>query len=285
MNTMHSMHSMNSMHSTPSFLPSVLLALGALVAPLSAPLCAQITFTITTDLSGPTVFTPTPHDLIGPVAYYADQIVHDDLLIEYVITGCDLGPPRLLSVVNVRSLTSAPRDVEIVISQPAAPLQRPTFVTASTASTVITLLGGGSMSDLNLSPIFQSELDGNLVFQSANGPFMVNEPGVSASLFGSATTAAPVAGTGGLGELRFIMKFSAEGEIAVSVAAVLRVHATGVPDMNGSGVIDGADLGLLLDSWGRTTAFGPGDLNGDGHVDGADLGLLLSEFGSVVGCG
>jgi len=85
--------------------------------------------------------------------------------------------------------------------------------------------------------------------------------------------------------LRFIMKFSAEGEIAVSVAAVLRVHATGVPDMNGSGVIDGADLGLLLDSWGRTTAFGPGDLNGDGHVDGADLGLLLSEFGSVVGCG
>ena len=48
------------------------------------------------------------------------------------------------------------------------------------------------------------------------------------------------------------------------------------PDLNGDGVVDGADLGLLLGAWGGS---GPADLNGDGVVDGADLGLLLGVWG------
>jgi hypothetical protein len=47
-------------------------------------------------------------------------------------------------------------------------------------------------------------------------------------------------------------------------------------DLNGDGVVNGADLGLLLGAWGST---GPGDLNGDGTVSGADLGLLLGAWG------
>jgi hypothetical protein len=35
-------------------------------------------------------------------------------------------------------------------------------------------------------------------------------------------------------------------------------------------------LGLLLGNWGAT---GTGDLNNDGIVNGADLGLLLGAFG------
>jgi adhesin HecA-like repeat protein len=46
-------------------------------------------------------------------------------------------------------------------------------------------------------------------------------------------------------------------------------------DLNDDGVVDGADLGLLLASWGTP---GPGDLDGSGEVDGADLGLLLSSW-------
>jgi len=49
-----------------------------------------------------------------------------------------------------------------------------------------------------------------------------------------------------------------------------------VGDLNGDGVVNGADLGALLDAWGQS---GPGDLNGDGVVDGADLGILLSAWG------
>jgi hypothetical protein len=48
-------------------------------------------------------------------------------------------------------------------------------------------------------------------------------------------------------------------------------------DLNGDGVVDGADLGLLLGEWGACQGCG-GDLNGDGAVDGADLGLLLGAW-------
>ncbi|MFG0274649.1 MAG: autotransporter-associated beta strand repeat-containing protein [Phycisphaerales bacterium] len=47
-------------------------------------------------------------------------------------------------------------------------------------------------------------------------------------------------------------------------------------DLDGSGAVDGADLGLLLGAWGGS---GAEDLNGDGAVDGADLGLLLGDWG------
>jgi len=48
-------------------------------------------------------------------------------------------------------------------------------------------------------------------------------------------------------------------------------------DLNGDGVVDGADLGILLSAWGRC-ADCPADLDGNGVVDGADLGILLSNW-------
>ncbi len=50
-------------------------------------------------------------------------------------------------------------------------------------------------------------------------------------------------------------------------------------DLNGDGVVDGADLGLLLGAWGSTTN-AAADLSDDGVVDGADLGLLLGAWTS-----
>jgi hypothetical protein len=49
-------------------------------------------------------------------------------------------------------------------------------------------------------------------------------------------------------------------------------------DLNGDGVVDGADLGALLSQWGAQG--GPADLNGDGVVDGVDLGEMLARWGS-----
>lgn len=49
-------------------------------------------------------------------------------------------------------------------------------------------------------------------------------------------------------------------------------------DLNGDGVIDTADLGILLGEFGTA---GPGaDINCDGVVDTADLGILLGAFGA-----
>ena len=47
-------------------------------------------------------------------------------------------------------------------------------------------------------------------------------------------------------------------------------------DANGDGVVDGYDVGIVLDGWG---AGGVGDLNLDGIVDGSDLGLVLNTWG------
>lgn len=48
-------------------------------------------------------------------------------------------------------------------------------------------------------------------------------------------------------------------------------------DLNGDGIVNGADLGLLLGSWGVCGGC-PADLNGDGIVNGADLGLMLGAW-------
>jgi hypothetical protein len=49
-------------------------------------------------------------------------------------------------------------------------------------------------------------------------------------------------------------------------------------DVNDDGIVDGADLGLLLGAWGSSDP--TADLNDDGVVDGGDLGLLLGEWSS-----
>ena len=48
-------------------------------------------------------------------------------------------------------------------------------------------------------------------------------------------------------------------------------------DLNHDGVVNGADLGILLGQWGASTT---ADLNNDGLVTGADIGLLLGAWGT-----
>jgi len=62
-------------------------------------------------------------------------------------------------------------------------------------------------------------------------------------------------------------------DISMAIAAPI---STQPGDLNGDGIVDGADLGILLSNWGGK---GVGDLNDDGIVDGADLGVLLNNWG------
>jgi hypothetical protein len=67
------------------------------------------------------------------------------------------------------------------------------------------------------------------------------------------------------------------GVDAVLVRGLLCDRATPCPaDLDGTGTVDGGDLGLMLGQWGGP---GSGDLDGSGFVDGADLGLLLGAWG------
>ena len=53
-------------------------------------------------------------------------------------------------------------------------------------------------------------------------------------------------------------------------------------DINGDGVVDGADLGLFFVAWGPCPGdeIGcPGDISDDGVVSGIDLGLFCASWG------
>ncbi|MSR42076.1 MAG: hypothetical protein EXS10_09295 [Phycisphaerales bacterium] len=47
-------------------------------------------------------------------------------------------------------------------------------------------------------------------------------------------------------------------------------------DLNDDGIIDAADLSILLSGWGNPKS--GADINGDGVVDAEDLTILLSNW-------
>ncbi|MCH2160428.1 MAG: hypothetical protein MK085_01000 [Phycisphaerales bacterium] len=49
-------------------------------------------------------------------------------------------------------------------------------------------------------------------------------------------------------------------------------------DLNGDGIVDAADLGLLLAMWGPCQATCPADIDGSGVVDGGDLAWILADW-------
>ncbi len=68
---------------------------------------------------------------------------------------------------------------------------------------------------------------------------------------------------------------SPETSIAVQGKKPLPVVPPCVPgDLDCNGVVDGADLGVLLGCWGVAC----GDCNSDGYTDGSDLSVLLSAW-------
>jgi len=54
-------------------------------------------------------------------------------------------------------------------------------------------------------------------------------------------------------------------------------------DLTADGIVNGADLGVMLSAWGGCTGGCAADLNRDGVVNGADLGVLLSGWGVCGG--
>lgn len=69
----------------------------------------------------------------------------------------------------------------------------------------------------------------------------------------------------------------AEGTLTSAIDAHLDALGTPVVvlgDLTGDGVVNGADLGMLLALWGTPG----GDLDGDGTTSGADLGTLLANW-------
>jgi hypothetical protein len=57
-------------------------------------------------------------------------------------------------------------------------------------------------------------------------------------------------------------------------------------DVNGDGIIDSGDLGLILGFWGACTdPVCATDVNGDGFTDKADISVILANWGSCADAG
>ena len=68
------------------------------------------------------------------------------------------------------------------------------------------------------------------------------------------------------------------GETANRLVTADGCESGGIPgDLNGDGVVNGTDLGILLAAWGTNDPIA--DINGDGDVNGADLAILLGNWG------
>ena len=68
-------------------------------------------------------------------------------------------------------------------------------------------------------------------------------------------------------------------EVAIDDVTVTQRECDDAPcpgDLNGDGLRDGADLGLMIAAWGTSG----GDLDGNGDTDGGDLGILIAAFGT-----
>lgn len=65
-------------------------------------------------------------------------------------------------------------------------------------------------------------------------------------------------------------------DLVIRVIECTQASCTG--DINNSGVVDAADIAILLGGWGGTT----GDLNNDGTTDAADLAVLLGNWGPCL---
>lgn len=71
----------------------------------------------------------------------------------------------------------------------------------------------------------------------------------------------------------------------ILIAATLAIVAPALgdgPDLDGNGIVDGSDLGMLLSAGGWSGDIHAADLNSDGKVDGGDLGIMLGAWGATM---
>lgn len=72
------------------------------------------------------------------------------------------------------------------------------------------------------------------------------------------------------------------GDSVNSINTIAKIDLGSAPclaDLNGDGVVDGADLAAMLGAWGPCSGSCPADITGDGTVGGADLAALLGAWG------
>jgi hypothetical protein len=209
--------------------------------------------------------------------------------------------PVVTSTVGVRTGTATVTSANEAVQNPSIPLSvsiqvlrvsNPSFSAASDSNT-LTVPISASVGGAAVEATFQVSNFGFTPDQATMDIDAVQIPAGPFSLVSG--TAAGIGATPGTVRVKFNPAGLAAGTYtanatvqtsdenvpgATTAQVVATLSATiggGNPaDLNGDGVVNGADLGALLSQWGQP---GTGDLNGDGIVGGADIGIMLANWG------
>lgn len=174
--------------------------------------------------------------------------------------------------------------VESVTGQPATSAIRPTpgWPLLLGCYTPTTLHFAGQMDEVRVWNVERSAAD---IASSYNVVVSAGSPGLVACFrFDEAVSSQTVLDHAGLASSGVLGSDAGTGfddPVRVDSSAPLRGCQA---DSNGDGVIDAADLSVLLGSFGQTVQANTlGDLNADGLVNSAELSVLLGGFGTMCG--
>ena len=217
------------------------------------------------------VLTNDPDCPAGDGGVAGDAGSEDDGLVPFVRLDA------VLNLASLKALVSSPADVTITakgVSLTTAPSSDSAWVNLQFTTALPT-----NFVQLNLDFMRQGEnvglltayFDGQEIGFADEGPYILDGADVT---FYFGLQAEP-----GIHVLSFRLDDQAAGSSTIQVNSV----ATGwsgyvlAADLNGDGVVNGADLVYLLSAWGPCTGC-PADLNHDGDVNGADMSAFLSAW-------
>jgi len=174
------------------------------------------------------------------------------------------------------SLVTLPFTIEIRVPLTSALPARTEAVASFSGSIMAFGSGEGVLASVEGQPIFSARADGE-TFYSALAGAVVERSGVGGETIGPVSTADPVGPLVEVSEEVVLRhRFSLSGGLRCGLTSVVIIRAPLNADVNLDGVVDGADIGLILGQWGEC---GLGDLDESGAVDGADLGAVLAGWG------
>ena len=136
--------------------------------------------------------------------------------------------------------------------------------------------GADGLATIEFLAINTGEQASDLAF-AVDSPFAASiEPASAAAVppGGMVEVVATIGPIGGKPAEAMLEALRGDGARAWSVVALLPATPPAA-DLDGNGIVNGADLAILLANFGGE---GPGDLDGNGSVDGVDLAILLQSW-------
>lgn len=242
-------------------------------------------FELSVNGARPIVFTPEGFDVGGGVVNYAEQTfgLAGEYFFAWDVNTSNSEEPFISGNLVLVNTSPETQTFAFTVTMPVTvPVLPSSFIGGSVAGGLTTDLDGGELATLPETPLWQAFIDGNVVAALLESPFAVSVFGAESVDIGPVSFGDPIPSMPGPAieqTMSITMSFSLSSGDQGSFTSVFTAAPAGVlGDLNGDGIVDGADLGVLLSAWGACPSCAA-DLNGDGVVDGADLGLLLSNWG------